>query len=381
MTEVPATVVAIDYHGMRLLRFRTVLLDFLRRWGIYVAMGVLLFGAGSNAPVTVAAALAATLLRPLLVASEHGWWIVPATVGYAVAGALPVVLTRPLWWPRAWAMDERALPLEAAVVDRSDRIFGWIVSTPWQAVLLLGAIGLWANGAVPRGPWAGWIALGGYLVAIFTSQRLALLWMRLVRSAADVRSAASSTGRARTDVRATTKVTAIVPIGPRRALVVMPLVRGGATRSRTALIVGVTATCACATARLSFAIPTGWWLAALALIALVATSVLRPCTTRDLQPGWRAHREWPLDVRACERARIAVVLVPALVGIVVAVAIGLATPPLAHVRGLVAYGVVLAAGCGFEAMTPGTMQPTNHAARWVLILAVAIAFGSEVATS
>jgi len=117
----------IDYHAMRLLRFRRALRDFFRRLGLSLFVAAAVFGAGSNAPLTAAAAAASLLLWPLRAAAERDWLIVPATLAYALVGTLPVVLTRPLWWPRHWSDAERALPLPVETIRHSDRLFGALV--------------------------------------------------------------------------------------------------------------------------------------------------------------------------------------------------------------------------------------------------------------
>ncbi len=159
----------LDYTAMRMLTFRTALTDFLRRWGVYFAIVVLLFSAGSNAPVTIAAALAGTLVWPLRIAAAHGAALIPTTLAYAALGTLPVMLTRPLWWPRRWASAEHALPLAGDVIRRSDRLFALLMMTPWQAVLLIGGIGAWLNDDAGHAAADRWCALGGWAVSMLVA--------------------------------------------------------------------------------------------------------------------------------------------------------------------------------------------------------------------
>ena len=357
---------AIDYTAMRMLRFRRALLDFFRRWGLYLLIAVVVFGAGSNAPLTVAAATASLLPWPLRAAAERGLLIVPVTMAYALVGVLPVVLTRALWWPRHWAASERALPIGRDTIRRSDRLFCALVMLPWQALLAAGVIGI---------AWHGdaWRVLVAWAAATVASLVLALRWMRFVRDGA----AGPGIGHERTST-ARSRYATIRPLGSRRALVLLPLLRGRATASASALVASMIATTVTASFGAWTPVAGGWSLALLALAALVATSLLRSRTQDELQPLWRAQRHLPLDMAACDRARRFLVLAPASSGIVVGVAALAASSLPLRPQVLCGYAFALALGCAIEERSTAVMQPTDHAVRWLLTLVVAIAIGSEV---
>ena len=370
-----ASIDVVEYDEMRMRRFAAALVDFFRRWGTYCAVVIVVFSAGSNAPLTIALAAAAGLAWPLRIAVDHGWAVVPATAAYALVGALPVVWTRQLWWPRHWAEAERALPLAAVTLRRSDRRFAVLVMLPWQGALAAGAVGGLVGAGSPAGHGA--VTLAAWFVSACGSLHLASLWMRSVRRTASAppdRNARTST----IDRRAGPSTWRAM--GTLRALLILPLVRGRATRSAAALVLGTFATSACATGPLWPPVPTGWSLALLALTALIVTSWLRACTTRELQPLWQRNRQLPLARRRCELGRTALVLIPVVVGVVVCIAC--ATGAARHLRPtvLAAFAAVLASACAVEATTTEAMEPTHHAARWVLLLAIVVAFGSEVAT-
>lgn len=364
----------IDYHAMRMLRFRIALVDFFRRWGLYLAVAIVVFGAGSNAPLSVTAAAASTLLSPLRAAADRGWLIVPATLVYAVIGALPVVLTRPLWWPRHWADAERALPLAARTIVRSDRLFGGIVMLPWQALLLSGWIAIAVNQDTGHDAVHRWLAVAAWVAAAGGSLILSLRWMHHVRSRAAGPIATSFMRPRPIAVRARTTR----PLRVHRALLMLPLARGRANVSAGLLTTGCVMTITCAMLATWTPVPTGWALASLALAALVATSLLRSRTTRELRPLWHDQRQLPLDVRACDRAQRGLVLVPALSGICAGLVASAWSTGSVRPTVLTLYVVVLAVGCVLESIDTEDMKATNHAARWILMLALAIAFGSEV---
>ncbi len=361
---------------MRMLCLRAALTDFLRRWGIYLTIVVVLFSAGSNAPVRIALALAGLLVWPLRFAAAHGLVLVPMTLAYAVVGTLPVVLTRPLWWPRQWAAAEHALPLAVDAIRRSDRLFAVLTMVPWQALLLIGGIGAWLAEAGADAGAERWWAFAGWAASAAGSLQISLLWMRVVRR----RAVATGTTPARTlRHRGPARPrTPIRPLDARRALVLVPVTRGIARRSLLALTAGSSAAVAGAVAPQAVGLAIGWTFAFAALAVLCATSVLRTGTLLELRPLWQDQPHLPLDAQACERARLTVTLLPLIAGGVACLVVATigATPLRPQVCAL--YGVVVVAGCVFEALTPPTMSPSDHAARWMLTLVAALAFASEI---
>ena len=354
-----------------MLRFRRALADLVRRWGTYVAVALLLFSAGSNAPLTIASATASALLWPLRDGAMHGWWIVPVTLGYAFVGWLPVVTTRPLWWPSGWGASERALPLDPASIRRSDRRFAVILMSPWQALLLFGGVGAWWHEPGGRS-WTAVLAAGAIAAAL--SLQASLWWMRVARSdrATARPSRAGRRGRRRT--------TSIAPVGAVRALVAWPLARGRAVRSATALVVGTLATATCAVTLLACSVSLPWAAAALVLASLGATGASRAATRRELLPLWRDRPSLPLDRRRCERARHLLVLGPTAIGLAAFFAVAV-TRVACRPTVLAAYCAVVAVGCAIEATTRETMNATDRAARWILFASLGIAFGSELVPS
>jgi hypothetical protein len=359
----------IDYTAMRMLCFRRALFDFFRRWSLYLLIAAVVFGAGSNAPLAVVAGAASLLLWPLHVAAERGWPIIPMTIAYALVGTLPVVLTRPLWWPRHWASAERALPIAPGTIHRSDRLFCALVMAPWQALLAAGAIGIASHGDARR-------LMIGWAAATIGSVLLSLRWMRAVRADAGTPKITRAQASRRRAIAAS-----IRPLGSRRALVLLPLLRGRANASAALFVTSMIATTFSASLTAWTPVAAGWSLALLAVTALAATSLLRSRTQHELQPLWQEQRQLPLDAAVCERRRRLLVMAPMSAGLVVGVVV-LATSALPlRPQVLVCYALALALGCGVEERNTPVMQPTDHAVRWLLSLFIAIAFGSEVVPS
>jgi hypothetical protein len=385
----------IDYHASRVLRFRAALASFFRRWGLYVAIGVIVFSAGTNAPLVIAVGLASSLMWPMRLAAAHGPVIVPAIVGYAVVGALPVISTRPLWWPRGWAEAERALPITPAEIRRSDRIFALLLMAPWQGVLAIGALGVSFDRGSSQGDPDRWVALAAWAISIVASLWLAASWMRFVRDAANP-SSGSAIGLGRRTAKTASRSRGgpfgsgpIRKLDVRVALVLLPLWRGHAKRTAAALALGLVATLASATCAGWSALSIEWACALTAVAASCATSLLRVATARELQPLWLTTRQLPLAVRTCEAARLVVMLTPMFVGMPACLAAtahrsahaSADASVLLRPQVVMLYATTLVAGCVIEAITPRATQPQDHAARWLLMLIAAVAFASEISAS
>ncbi|MBU6260377.1 MAG: hypothetical protein KGO01_18345, partial [Burkholderiales bacterium] len=134
----PTPPVVLGYHALRLRWCRIALLDFLRRWGVYVAVAMLVVGAGTVSAVQIVLAAAAWFVLPLFRAAAQGAWLAPALTAQALLGLGAVWALRPLLWPAAWAESERALPLPPAVTRASDRR---LVALALLPLFILEAIG------------------------------------------------------------------------------------------------------------------------------------------------------------------------------------------------------------------------------------------------
>jgi hypothetical protein len=394
----PATTPIMSYHQQRMRRCRVALAAWLHRWGAYVVATGLLLAVGADSPLAVLGAAVGALVLPLFQAAtpaaggsaDGQALLLMGTAAYALIGALPVVMTRPLWWPAGWAMAEHALPLAPQTLRQSDRrLLAWLV-LPWQALLWLGAAALLANNPA-LADRHGALALLALAMAGAGAAVLGLCWMQRVRQRAlrwpDTaalrpawpRHAASPSLAALAGPPAAQAQRWLPPprrhgLGWRHALLWLPLWRGLARRTAHALLVGGLATPALAAAPLAAPAATGWWLAALALVALGSTALLRARSRDELAALWQGCRSLPLAPAQLDRSRRRLTLAPALAATL------LAAPTLLHVgaRPLVALGylAMLLLGCTLESRPPPP-EPSHHASRWLLSLVLAIVLGSE----
>ncbi|MES2889397.1 MAG: hypothetical protein V4739_15490 [Pseudomonadota bacterium] len=357
---------------------KALIRGFLKRWSIYLLLGPAILSAGSNAPVALASALAGTLVLPLFNAAQDLPWLLPIGLLYALAGTLPVLLTRPLWWPYRWADAERALPLSADAVRRSDRTTAMWMMLPWQCLLLIGCVALGWLDPSRRGPALAWVA-GGWASSTACALALSVAWMRWVRHRAtrSVLTGAADHGGG----RAVTPAQPLAPIATpsvhwTTAYFLLALRRGPARGSARILASGMAATVACGLGTLS-TLNVGWPLAALALVALGATGMLRSRSGIDLQPLQQANQHLPIAPRRWRRARTLLILVPTLAGGLALLPGALTTPGLRPGM-LLVYVILVGSGCAWEAVALD--KTANRTARWLLMLVLTTAISFEMAS-
>jgi hypothetical protein len=337
-----------------------LLLRWVRRWAVFLATGLLLLAAGASSAWQIAATVLGALVAPLLLAGEHPALGLALAATYALLCGLPVVATRPLWWPRRWAEAERALPLPPAVLLDSDRrLQRWLLGPP--LALLWAGMGVlaWEQGrSQPAALAAAVLVLA---VASGTAHWWTARWMHHLRRQQGVlhhdrpplpAQPADAAARARLQrpgaaTRPPFTAPALRRVAWPRALWWWPLWRGQARRTARGLVLACTATPALAAAPLAAPAATGWWLAALAGAVLVATAWLRSRTEVEFQSRWPRLCHLPIAPTRWRAAQRSLVLAP------------------------------LALAAALEALPPPA-DAGHHAARALLCLVLALALGSEV---
>lgn len=358
----------MDYHAMRMRHARGSLVAWLKRWGLWLLTAAALLVMGSNDPLALLAGLPVALALPLFSAAAQGLLpLAGATLAYALAGVLPVWLTRPLWWPVSWAEAERALPLPTAVLRASDRRclrWGWL---PLQALLALGAALLWVLDPPPLHATRG-LAVAALALAALLAALLARALLRHWRSATAPGRATAARALAMPGVRASR---------PAVSLLLRPLWRGPARRSGRTLALLLAGALLPALALLRWPAHSGWWLAAAALLATASTALLRRRLHDDLAPLWAASAALPLHTPP-QRAARALACAPAALGVAAALAV-LLVAHQPHPLPLAGWLVTTALAVWRAISTP--TERADHDAAWTLLaLALALAFGSQVMT-
>lgn len=382
----------LNYAAMRQRWCALALRQFLRRWGVYVVVTAVLAGAGSDSPVAAVAGLAGWLVLPLFAASSHGAWLVPALLLQALFGAALVWGARGLLWPVAWLEAERALPIDPQQRLRSD---AGVVAVALLPLLMLYAAGT----AAVLSAHPAWLrpTLGRALVALVLATTGSLVFgtalLQRMRRPQRVggRAGARFTAAARRAAPLATSAQHTRPPLCRSpwpwALLLQPLWRGPARRTGQVLALAAALLCLPGLALLRWPAATPWWLALLALAALVAVTRARSLARDELQPLFEACLPLPLQPAALQRACAALCLAPLLpaaaalsVGLVLGLGLGLAVSTgAATVRPgvLVAYALACVGSCVWEVLARPAAA-ADKASRWLFSLVLCVCLASEV---
>jgi hypothetical protein len=354
-----------------------VLQRWLGRWAVFAAVAALVAsaGAGLDTALTTVAALAAGAALPLARgAAAGGAWLPLAVLGSAAVGLALLVAMRHALWPAAWREAERALPLAPHQTRRSDLRVVSMAALPWAALQSVGLVvwllqrPAWLAGheaaVLAAGLAAAALTLAGGL-ALQRARRRGLGWPR--RPAA--RRAAASTGSETLRLRRP-GLSAWVLLG-------WPLRRGVAPRS--ALHAGLTLAAAALVAAAAAWRPAwaGWWLGLQALAVQMAVSRARGLALLELQPLGRACAPLPLAPWRWRAGFDAACAAPALLGAAAVAAVVMAGAPSPRWPVLLAWWAWLALAATLELR----VRPADAAvqsARWLFLLVVAVALGSEV---
>ena len=344
------------------------------RWAVFAAVAVLVAtgGAGMDTALGAAQALAAWAAWPLARgAAAGGVWAPLAVLGCAGVGLALLASVRQRLWPSAWREAERALPLAPRVTRRSDLRIVALASLPWAGLQGLGLLAWLAQSP----PWlagrAGWVVAAG-LAALARMLGGGVLMQQLRRRGGQPRRASLVPGGS-----------AAAAPRPRpwalrsRVLLMWPLGRGVAPRSaRHALATAGAGGLLMAAA----AWRPAWapaWLALHALLVLAAVARAQALAALELRPLLAACAPLPLPQRAWGWRLDAAAAAPALLGVAGLAAVVLGTAPAVRGPVLAAWGGWLVLAAALALRVP-LADASLQSARWIFLLAVAVALGSEV---
>lgn len=355
---------------------RALLRRFIRRWVIYLTVGMLLLGGAGGATLPALKGLAAGAVAPLYRAVEQGasqamGW----ALAYAIVGILVVWAQSPLLWPSAWREAERCLPLDHRLRRRSDAVVvGWAI-TPMLGMISLGS-------AVWFVQWPTWFREVWGRGLILWIIVLGTTWL-VGMSVLDVRrrgDARTGQGRFRTARHASAG-----RVSPWIALVALALLRGRARRSARHLILMLASLWTCAVALYLSPSWAPWWLAACAAIGQVFVTRLQPLMSAEwsafeIELQWLPWPEKGLWVLQ-QRTVIGALMTGWCPLVLALMASGLRIKPGV----LVAFGLVNLVGPWMlirqSWATSRSNLPDDPAARvawWVLTLVTSVALASEV---
>ena len=375
---------ALSYRQVRLAWCKAALVSLLRRWGIYVAVGLLILGGAGSSAVAAMLAMAAWSVTPLFQAAQqsalHGAVL---TIGYALLGGMIVLGLSPWLWPRTWAEAERALPIDESERRRSDFTVVMLGLTPLFAIYTLGTV-IWLVQfpAWLQAVWARGIFMLAVSMALSAALGVAVLQWRRGLPPKSTRAWAYRDGQRRVGHWSGQHHQSL---SSAMALVVLPLVRGPAQRSGRFFALTLVALASCAAALIGLPHFASWWLAAFAALAQTMVTRLNVVVAADLEPLHEACAALPISPARLKVARRAVVMLPFVAGqlcLMAAVCLGAVT-----VKQSVFITFLLASLLGNLALVvaasaqpvPGVREdPAARVSWWLVILVLSVALASEV---
>lgn len=371
-----------SYSQIRLAWCRTALISLMRRWGIYVLVGLLVLGGAGSSALAAITALAAWSVLPLFQAAQQsiGQAFV-LTLVYALVGGMLVWGLSPVLWPRAWAEAERALPIVEREQRRSDLTVVLLGLTPLFAVYFVGTA-IWLVKAPawfrPVRSWAMMMLFAS--MALSLTLGVAVLWWRRGLPATSTPVWTGRKGRRRV-ASSTRRQTLSIAM----ALVPLPLWRGPAQRCGRFLLVSLLALLACEAALMAWPLYASWWLAAFAALAQALTTRLNVLVVTELGALHGACAALPVSNRWLQVARRTVAMAPLLTGLAL-LPTALAYSPVAlQTTVWMAYLVALPLGnmalVAASGAQPKVQRSEDAAARvswWLVVLVLSLALASEV---
>jgi hypothetical protein len=298
----------LPYAQMRMVWCGLALRAFVRRWLVYIVVAAAVFGAGASNFAHILMGAAAWLVLPLFYAASQGFWLALAVVLQALWGLGLIWGLRHVLWPLSWAEAERALPIAPADAMRSDAVVTFIALLPLLALYVAGAAALIGQDPAWLRPRRG-LAVLALVVSSAASLWMGVWLLQRQRRAPRARAAltapagsaaqgagaglaaptSTSTSTSRSTSTSTSTSTgqwaAVRLFGaPVWWLLCLPLWRGPAQRTGQVLLLGSLALCLPALCLVISRAGTGWWLAGLALLAMVVATRVNHLSREELTP-------------------------------------------------------------------------------------------------
>ena len=391
----------LGYGGLRLRWCGAALRAFMARWGVYGVVAAALVGAGSDSPVASVAGVAAWTVLPLFRAASHPLALARVVLLQSALGGCLVWAMRPLLWNARWRAVERALPITAQALRRSDATVVALGLVPLLVLYALGAAAWWVQRPAWLLPWA-WQAGAGWAVMVAGSGLAGWAVMRAWRQAGPrplrplqplgplgplgpalvgLPPGAARLADAPAGQQIARDAAALVPRRPQAWWWALPLWRGPARRTGVTALLGSLGLAGWVLVGLAWgpasglAAWQGWWLAGFAALGLMVSTRVNQLSRAEYQPLIDACAVLPLSRRALSVRRALWALLP-LGGPLALLAALLPWPDL-RLPVALAYLAANAAASVWEVAVPNT-DPAARASRWGVWLVLLVALASEV---
>ncbi len=367
---------ALAYHPVRLAWCRAALRGLIRRWGIYLLVGMLILGGSGAHALAAMSGLVAWSVLPLLHATQQSFQqtLLMGLIYALIGGALHWALS-PLLWPRTWDEAERALPIAVAERRSSDLIMTLLGLTPLFLVYLAGVAVWWVQSPAWIAPlWATALCLLLASMGLSVALGVALLGRR--------RSLSMRTASARARRVAGAVPSGLQPRSTTMTLVLVPLWRGPAQRCGRWCVLSTLSLFSLAACVAAWPQWTSWWLAAVATLGQATCSRLNGLIATELGGLHDACAALPVRPAWLRRARLLLALTPLLIGQALLLGILVNSGMSLQSGALAAYLTVMLLGnAALNAAAGHPPRPEEAQARvswWLLILVATIALASEV---
>jgi hypothetical protein len=339
-----------------------MLLESVRRWGVYIAIGGCIAGIG--APV-----LAAWSVLPLFWSLDQPVWIAPTLLAYIGLLAMVPRALSTLLWPPEWAEVERSLPIPRAQMLISDVEMIAIALLPVALVLTTGA-GITLSHDMLGLDIGRTTAIGALLAVLAGSTGVTLGTLQGLRRARPTAGSARKSSK----LVSTGGRSWLTPCGWFHALIWTSMLRSTPRRTVRTAAAGFAGLCAIAALTCLASDWARWGLAGFATLALMTVSRVNALSRQEIGEVLSQCTHLPLEWDRLERARQWLALVPAVAGLVV---LWIATADLA-LRTAV-WWVFVAASCAFWWIEVRwrALDASTQAARWLVLLAFSVALGTE----
>jgi hypothetical protein len=362
------------YVRVRLQASVRALVELLKRWQVYIVVGLMVLGSAGNGALAAMSAMTAWSVLPLLQAAQLSLASVLVTgLAHSLAGAVAIWGLRPVLWPRAWMESENALPIEPRDRQRADLLVVVLGLAPLFAVYAAGVL-VWSARS-PAWMRGGWVeALAGLGLSMVLSVAWGVLILRSMRHM-PVSAQRGSRHQAHAQ-RGTLK--------PLVALAVLPLWRGPAQRTGRMMALVLLALGAPCAALVIWPGWASWWLAGFGAMAFVLSSRLSVLASQELAPLHLHAAALPVAPARLLLARRTMVLIPQIAAQALCLAALALQPQPLRPGVLAAFMAVLLAGSVAQVLLTTeqaghrSTDPAHRVSQWLFTLVLILSLASEV---
>ncbi len=368
-----------SYSQIRFAWLKARLILFLKRWAIYISIGLIVLVGSVDGTLALLSLLVAPILQAHQQPLFHALLI---CFGYGLVGGLIVLGLSPLLLPPHWREAESALPIERRERVKSDLTVVVLGLSPLIAVYFLG-FSIWL---IESPNWLQHDWLKSFLFLTGTVVLSIYFGFEILNYRRNLSQDSNLTWPfLNTNNQSGNSSQRYSSLSNAMALVVLPLLRGSANRSARLFFLTSVLLCSCVIALVIFPTWGSWALAAFAVFSQTMVSRLNQEVKLEMMPIKDACAFIPVRSDWLDKALRYFTVMPHLLGIVfLYVALTVSEMPF---RFSVLICFLLFSFLGNLALVVSTSKPPKIGQRedtsaqvswWLLILVISIALSTEV---